>query len=384
MYSRILAMDLPPRQSAFLWGARKTGKSTFLTQKFPEAIYFDLLDYKVFDGLNREPFRLREEIAGHSPAAMIIVDEVQKIPPLLDEVHYLIENQGRQFILCGSSARKLKRGQANLLGGRAWRYHMLPLSAREIPNFDLLRALQRGLLPAHYDSADVDRALEGYVLDYLKEEIQAEALTRNLRAFSQFLDTCAFSNCEIINYSNFARDVGVDAKTIKQYFQILEDTLIGYYVYPFQHHPSRKDIVSTPKFYLFDVGVANYLAKRKIQSLRGGEAGKAFEHLVFMELWAYIKYHKPREEICYWRTKTGLEVDFVTCEGKVAIEVKVSDSPSRKDLHGLSAYLKDYKNAKGLIVCPEARKRVIDFNHAKATLVSWHEFTSNLWDGQIL
>jgi len=383
-YSRIMELDLPKGQSAFLWGARSTGKSTFLKQKFPASIYYDLLNTDVFNKLRIRPAILREELSLQSEEHLqypIIIDEVQKVPQLLDEVHWLIENKGLSFILCGSSARKLKRGAANLLGGRAWKFTFYPLTFAEINNFDLLRALNQGLIPSIYQSKYPKRAFRAYVDLYLKEEIQAEGLVRNLPGFARFLDLVGFSNTELLNYKKIATDCGVDAKTVKEYYTILLDTLIGYYVYPFSNNEKRQVISSTPKFYLFDVGVGSYLSKQPVVELRGTAAGNAFEHYILMELMAYIGLHELECKIQYWRTKTGHEVDFITDNGRVAIEVKISDNPRKADYKGLLTYCRDHKPRLAIVVClvDEARKTADDIY-----IFPWKTFLHDLWAGKII
>ena len=240
MYARTPDLELPPGQSAFLWGARKTGKSTLLRRRFPLSVRFDLLDTRLMLELTRAPRTLSERIRALEPAQRqrpILIDEVQKVPAVLDEVHRLIEGDGLSFVLCGSSARKLTRGGANLLGGRAWRYALHPLTWPEIPAFDLLRALNRGLVPSHYDSPAAGRSLAGYVDDYLKEEVFEEGLTRNAPAFARFFEALSFCHGEMLNYSDVARDCGVSSKTVKEYFQILVDTLVGVLVEPFGRPP---------------------------------------------------------------------------------------------------------------------------------------------------
>ena len=384
-YQRLLDIDLPERQSAFLWGPRKVGKSTLLRQRFPQAARFDLLDTRLLLELTRAPWRLRERIQA-LPAAVraqpIVVDEVQKVPELLDEVHGLIESDGLRFVLCGSSARKLKRGKANLLGGRAWRLALHPLAWPEIPNFDLLRALNRGLVPMHYDAANHRRALSGYVDDYLKEEVFDEGLTRNVVAFARFFDALAFSHGELLNFSSIGRDCGVDSKTVREYFQILVDTLLGVFVEPFARRRSRAIISQAPKFYLFDVGVAGQLAGRRLQRAAGAEFGRALEHFVLMELLAYRSYRQLDLPIRFWRTKSGLECDFVLGrEGAVAIEVKGTDNVQSRELKGLTAYMDEHRPRLAVVVCNEPMPRR---TAAGIYLLPWREFLERLWDGRIV
>ena len=383
-YPRLLTMELPRGQSAFLWGARKTGKSTYLKETFPGARVYDLLLSDLYFELAKRPARLREELGAAGQPGLVIIDEVQRIPALLDEVHWLIENTGWQFILCGSSARKLRRGQANMLGGRAWRYQMQPLSAHEVSDFDLLRALNRGLVPSHYLSPEPQRALQAYVHDYLAEEIKAEALVRNVPAFAAFLDALALSHGQLTNYANIARDCGVDAKTVKEYYQILEDTLLGTFIGPFAKKVRREIVRSTPKFYLFDVGLATHLARRRHVALAGAEAGQAFEHFVLMELLAYRAYRAPRLEVRYWRTKTGLEVDFVVDGGRVALETKIGERPGGRDLRGLRAFIEEHGPDAAYVVCPTARPFRIEGAERPIDVLPWQTFVELLWGDRLL
>jgi predicted AAA+ superfamily ATPase len=387
-YPRLLKLQLPKRQSAFLWGARKTGKSTFLLKNFPNAVIYDLLKTDVFFRLVKSPHILREEILALPEAALnspIILDEVQKIPALLDEVHWLIENTKAQFILCGSSARKLKRTGANLLGGRAWRYSFYPLVYPEIPDFDLLHALNAGLLPSHYLSPNANRSLKAYIQDYLTHEILKEGLIRNLPAFARFLEDLGFTQGQLINYSNIARETGIDSKTVKEYYQILVDTWLGYFIFPYHRKVNRNVIASTPKFYLFDVGVFNSLCKRHISELKGFEAGQAFEHYIFMELKAYQGLTEKDFDITYWRTKTGLEVDFILGKAEVAIEVKISSHVDRSDLKGLIAFVEEHHPKAAYVVSldPNPRKMQITADYA-IHILPWKVFLERLWKGKII
>lgn len=383
-FKRLLKMKLPRRQSAFLLGARKTGKSTYLKDHFPDSIKYDLLKTDELARLLASPHLLREEVSALSANELknpIIIDEVQKAPALLNEIHWLIENMQASFILCGSSARKLKRGAANLLGGRAWRFQFYPLVFPEIPDFDLLRAFKHGLLPANYLSHYPDRMLRAYVGDYLAEEIQAEGLVRNLPSFAKFIDLMGYTNAQMLNYSNIARDVGVDAKTIKEYYQILVDTLIGYYVEPFNKKIKRDLIQSTPKFYLFDVGIANYLQHRTVNILKGEEAGASLEHYILMELQAYYGLRELDSPINYWRTKSGLEVDFILDRGKTAVEVKINANVEASDIKGLISFCEDYQPKHAIVVCMAPKKRIITtVGNTQIEILPWQEFLKNLWD----
>ncbi len=381
-----MKVDVPKGQSLFLWGARNTGKSTYLRTQYLSSIYYDLLKSDVYAELNIKPWLLREQLLAEPKEKLshpVILDEVQKIPQLLDEVHWLIENEGISFILCGSSARKLKRGGANLLAGRAWGYSFYPLVCKEIPDFELLRALNNGLLPINYLSVQPEQSLRSYVGMYLKEEIQSEGFVRNLSGFSKFLDVVGFSNGEMVDYTNVARDCGIDAKTVKSYYQILVDTLIAYIIEPFSIKKKRELIVATPKFYLFDTGVANFLTNKKITSLTGFDAGNSFEHFILMEIMAYIGMHGKNQQVKYWRTKNKLEVDFILDQGNVAVEVKLSADPQPKDLKGLFAFYQDYKPKHSLVVCNANKKRVVkrdaEFSYE---ILPWKQFIDNMWQGQ--
>ena len=380
---RALKVKLPLEQSAFLWGPRKTGKTTLLKQCFPESRVFDFLNTDLYLDLAKNPALLRQQILAfpkHILERPIILDEVQKVPMVLDEVHWLIENKKLSFVMCGSSARKLKRGHANLLGGRAWRYELFPLTSRELPDIKLLRALNHGLIPAHYLQDDAVKSLKAYVQDYLKEEVFNEGLTRNIPAFSRFFDAMAYSTGEIVNYSNIARDCGVDSKTVREYYQILVDTLLGRFVEPFKRRQERSVIIKAPKFYLFDVGVSGAIAKRIIVEDRGETFGKAFEEFILMEIAAYRGYHELDFPINYWRTKTGLEVDFILGAGEVALEVKGGTRLDSKDMHGSRAFLKEYKPKKSIIVSNEKEPRVVN----GITVMPWKDFLCALWQGGII
>lgn len=390
MFPRILTMNLPKKQSAFLWGARQTGKSSFLKLHFKDAVYYDLLDMHLFMKWTKAPYLLREEILALDAESLknpIIIDEIQKIPALLNEVHGLIEHHHLQFILCGSSARKLKTSSTNLLGGRAWIYSFYPLTFTEIPDFNLLKALQQGLIPNHYLSSPqhVNDHFQAYVDTYLTDEIRNEGLVRNLAGFARFLDVAGLSNGEMINANNIARDCGVDRSTVTGYYQILIDTLIGYYVYPFAKKIKRDLVMSTPKFYLFDVGVANYLARQSLTDLRGAVAGKCFEHYVFMELHAYIHLNRKRIDVTYWRTKTGLEVDFVLPQAEVAIEVKISEQVHKEDLKGLVAFCEEHSNMSAYVVSLDSKPRRLQIGDQLSILIlPWQMFLTRLWNGEII
>ncbi|MBS0286666.1 MAG: ATP-binding protein [Proteobacteria bacterium] len=386
-YARYLKIELPAKQSAFLWGARKTGKSTYLKETFPQAVYYDFLHSEVLFKFLTTPHIFREEILALDPnqsGKLIIVDEVQKLPEILNEIHWLIENTDFQFILCGSSARKLRRLGSNLLGGRAWKYHFFPLIFPEITDFDLLRIFTHGTIPAHYHSANIRKALKAYIEDYLTLEIQAEGLVRNLPAFSRFLESIRFSHGELLNYTNMARDCGIDAKTVKEYFTILVDTLVGYYLYPY-HKKVKRDLIShTPKFYLFDVGVANYIKQKNITDLKGIEAGQSLEHYIFLEITAYKTLKDKNFDITFWRTKTGYEVDFILGDAQVAIEVKIMDNIQKADTKGLQAFMQEHTATTNYIVSLVSRERKMTTANGDIHVLPVKTFLSRLWNDEII
>ena len=383
-FERLLRIDLPPRQSAFLWGPRKAGKSTYLQTAFPAAVTFDLLQTDLMLDLTKRPALLRERILALPPArrkaSPVVIDEIQKVPALLDEVHWLIEHEHVRFVLCGSSARKVTRGGTNLLGGRAWRFEMHPLVSEEVGDLDLLRALNRGLLPGHYLDEHYRRSLDAYVRDYLREEVFNEGLTRNVPAFARFFEAMGYSHGELTNYANIARDCGVDAKTVKEYYQILVDTLLGTFVEPYARRQDRQVITKASRFYLFDVGVAGALTKRRLAEPRGEAFGRALEHLILMELLAHRSYRSLHYDVRFWRTKSGLEIDFVLGDGEVAVEVKGSSRVDDRDLRPLLTFHDLCRPRKVIVVCTEPSPRRKD----GVDLLPWREFLARLWAGEIL
>jgi predicted AAA+ superfamily ATPase len=366
-------------ESVFLWGARQTGKSTLLKAAFPHAMYYDLLLNHEYQRLLSNPDSLRESVLAKPNTELVIIDEIQRLPMLLNEVHWLLSNTRTRVIMSGSSARKILRSETNLLGGRALRYELFPLVSAEIPDFDLLRALNNGLLPRHYAVNQPKKLLNAYIGNYLRDEIAAEARLRNVAAFSRFLETAAFSNGEMVNYSNIAGDTGVSLPTVKEYFQILEDTLLGRYVPAFRKKAKRR-VILAPKFYLFDVGVANALLRRgRIES--GSEIfGKAFEHFIYQEICAHSSYSDLHYPIAYWRTASQFEVDFVLGDHEVAVEVKGSNNIQPRHLSGLKAFAEEFKSRKQILVCNEPRMRKVD----KILVMPWKEFLSQLWSGDIV
>lgn len=373
---RKLDIRLPSGKSCFLWGPRKAGKSYWIRHHLKPVKVIDLLQTDVFAEYASRPSLLRERFADGK--GLIVIDEVQKVPQLLDEVHWMIEERGAQFLLTGSSARKLRKGHANLLGGRAWRRVMLPLSYTEVSGFNLEEALISGMLPPHFLAEHPLEELRAYVADYLKEEIAAEALAQNIPSFSEFLRVAALTSSELIHYTNIARETGVSQRTVRSYFDILEDTFLGFRVKPWTRSKNRRMIL-TEKFYFFDVGIAGYLGRRRpIPGSR--DFGKAFEHFILMEIRAYQAYVNPEMPIHYWRTSSGQEVDFLLGDREVAVKIK-SGKVHEGDLWGLHALLEDGPVKRAILVSMEKEPRRIA---GKIEVLPWQDFLERLWSGRIL
>ncbi|GAB1414826.1 ATP-binding protein [Paludibacter sp.] len=378
MYNRILKLEEAIEESLFLWGARQTGKSTLLETLFPQARYYDLLKSDEFERLFRNPSLLREELDKANASDLVIIDEVQKIPLLLDEVHWLMSKRNIRFILCGSSARKLKRMGTNMLGGRALRTVLYPLVSAEIPDFDIFHAINTGMLPRHYAIKDPQRRLQAYIGDYLNEEISAEAITRNLMSFTRFMEIAAKCNGEMIVYKNIASDCGVSANTIKEYFTILEQTMLGYLIYGFTQSKKRIAIVA-PKFYYFDVGITNYLLKRKNLQAGTADFGHAFEHLITQEIIAYLGYSFSEDKLSYWRTQSGYEVDCIIGNGRAAIEIKSCNEVKSRHLKGLKAFQEEFPHAKLIAVSFDKYSRTMN----EIDIYPATEFLKLMWQGDL-
>ena len=373
---RILDLNLPANRSAFLWGPRKTGKTYWINRHFAKSVIIDLLKTDIFADYASRPSLLRERYQEYKE--LVVIDEIQMVPDLLNEIHWLIENTDVSFLMTGSSARKLRRRHANLLGGRAWRYNMAPLTYVETEGFDLEQIMVSGLLPPHFLSSDPVQDLRSYVADYLKEEIAAEAVIQNIPAFAEFLRVAALTSGELLNYTNVGRETGVSAKVVRNYFQILEDTLLGFRIQPWRKVRNRR-LIETEKFYLFDVGVANYLARR-ISKIGTPEFGNSFEHYVLMELKAYQAYRNPELDIRYWRTSTGFEVDFILGDMDVAIEVKGSYRVHSAHAKSLRALLEEHTVKRAIIVSLEKQPRKPD---PSIEVLPWQIFLEALWSGEL-
>lgn len=369
------------KRSVMLLGPRQTGKSSYIRKqlKMPIVAYFNLLDQATLLDFSTDLTRMRQEILVKLPAeGVVVVDEIQKLPELLDEVHLMIEEHGLRFLLTGSSARKLKRAGVNLLGGRARQRNLYPLSFVELGDeFELSRAMNHGLIPAHYTSDLVNEDLRSYIGQYLGEEVAAEALIRNIPAFARFLEVAALCNSQQVNYSEIASDAQVSRQTVVNYFEVLSDTLVGSMLEPYRGAKKRKS-VSIPKFYFFDMGVVKSLRRLKNIEAESKDFGDFFEHFIFMELCAWRGYCDPFSEITYWRTKQGQEVDFIV-DDSWAIEVKAVKKISGKHLKGLKAFSEENLQTCQFLVCQEATRRTVD----GVIIYPWREFLTDLWEGKL-
>lgn len=371
---RVLSLkNLLAKKSHFLFGPRQTGKTFLIGQELSDVQVYDLLDSAVFLGLSQNPGRLAEELRPGTRS--VVIDEIQRLPDLLHEVHRLIESRGIKFLLTGSSVRKVRRGGVNLLGGRARMKRLHPFSWRELgQHFDLLRAIQRGLLPSIYFSEDPVTDLQAYAGSYLQQEIVAEGATRNVPAFSRFLKVAALSNATAVNFTNIANDAQVPRTTVYEYFEILKDTLILHELPAWRESRKRKPLVSS-KYYFFDVGVVATLQGREF---RAGtpEFGEAFETLVMHELMCHSDYVSG-QPVNFWRSASGYEVDFIL-GNHTAIEAKAKKNVSESDLRSLRALAEEKRFKRYICVSQEPRARTV----GGVTILPAVEFLQALWDGE--
>lgn len=370
--------------SLFLFGARQVGKTYLIRHTVSFDLFIDLLKHSEFLRYSRDPSILTQEVeALKKEKCRVVIDEIQRCPGILDEVQLIMgQKPGAQFILSGSSARKLKRAGVNLLGGRAITLHLHPFTSEELGDrFSLDHALHYGTLPAIVlanSREDKIRLLKSYVETYLKEEIQQEALIRNIPAFSMFLELAAHENGNILNFQNIAREAGVQSKTVKEYFHILEDTLLGFLLYPYAKS-QRTKIVSHPKFYFFDCGLVHALKGELSNDLMRGTAlyGKAFEHWIILETKRFLDYYEIEAKISFFKTTDGAEVDLIleTAGGGVwAIEIKSSREPRLSDVRGLRSFIKDHSYARAICVCLTPRSFIAD----KIEFLPWESFIRQL------
>lgn len=380
-FTRLL--QLPDRGSCLLLGPRQTGKSTLVRGALPEgAAVFDLLEHDTFLRFARDPSLFRREVIElvQGGAKIVFVDEVQRVPALLDEVHGLIEKRVARFVLTGSSARRLRRGGANLLAGRARMLRLHPLVLREVgARFDLERVLRLGTLPAVLAADDDEEAAEllrAYAETYLREEIQAESLVRNLGGFARFLDIAAAQSGDVLNYSAVGRDAGLPVRTVQEYFQILEDTLVGFRLEPWRTS-ARARLTGHPRFYLFDVGVRNAIVRRLGAGVDPQVRGRLFEHLIVLECARALDYARSEARLHFWRTKNGAEVDLlVERHGRLrlAIEIKSTRTISGADLSGLRSFAEEHPEVPRIVVCDAIRAHAL----GDVRVVPWRSFLMNI------
>ena len=379
MYHRIFDIENRLDEAMFLFGGRQTGKSTLLKERFPKAVYIDLLKSDVRNRFKQHPEEFRESLLRYPPETLVIVDEIQKVPDLLDEVHWLMVEKGLWFILSGSSARKIKKSGANNLGGRAIPETLFPLVSAEIPDFDLERAIQNGMIPRHYMVANARNRMRAYIDLYLKEEIIGEALVQNVDEFVRFMEVAAIMDGEILNYENVASDCEVSANTVKAYYKILVDTLLGFEVPAYRKVIKRK-LYKSPRFYYFDVGIANHLTMRYHLAPKTPEYGHAFEHLIMQEIVAYLGYTNSDEELTYWHTYENLEVDAVIGDARVAIEIKSKEHIDHDDKKGVTEFAKEHPDTKQIIVSRDRISR----RSGDVDLYYVTDFFKALWAGEII
>lgn len=361
MFSRLLKIPVDNNKSFFLFGPRGTGKTTWIKSIFSEAVYFDLLKFDLYNDLLARPGRL-ENLIPQGFQNWIILDEIQRIPELLNEVHRLIETFHYKFILTGSSARTLRKKGVNLLAGRALTYKMYPLTAVELgDSFCLKKSLAWGHLPSIFSEKTPNLFLRAYVQTYLREEILQEGLTRNLGSFSRFLETASFSQGSVLNISEIARESGIERMRVTNYFSILEDLLLASLLPVFTRRAKRR-MISHPKFYFFDVGIFRTLRPMGPLDSPQEAEGPALETLCFQELSAINDYYNYEYNLYYWRTSNGVEVDFILYgpKGLLAFEIKRSSRISKKDLNGLKSFANDYPEAKLYMLYGGSRQEYVN------------------------
>ncbi|MDI6753053.1 MAG: AAA family ATPase [Thermodesulfobacteriota bacterium] len=361
------------KKSHFLLGPRQTGKTSLIRHILKNVRVYDLLDHSIYLALSQNPGRLAQELS--SGDHWVVIDEIQRLPILLNEIHRLIETRGVHFLLTGSSARKLRRGGVNLLGGRARTKYLHPLTYQELGDrFDFQRALNRGLLPSIYFSEDPKADLEAYAGLYLQQEIVAEGVTRNIPAFSRFLKVAALCNGTIVNFTNVANDAQVPRTTVYEYFKILKDTLVLYELPPWRKTRKRKPLASS-KYFFFDVGV---LAALQGREFRPGtpEFGEAFETYLMHELCSYRDYVSG-EPLSFWRSTSGFEVDFIIGD-HTALEVKAKENVSLRDIKSLRALAEEKSLKRYLCVSLEPRRRKLE----DVVVLPFKEFLEGLWSGE--
>jgi len=381
MFRRLVRLPERPRESFFLLGPRHTGKSTLLKQVYPQARHIDLARTEEFVRYGERPALLREELEEGTGEPVVVIDEIQKVPPLYDEVQWLVENRGRVFAMSGSSSRALRQGAPAMPTGRVARFDLFGLTSAEIGRpFDLVRMLNNGYLPRHYLADAPARPLRAYIQSFIKEEVMVPGLARSLPAFSAFLSRAAISDTELVNYATIARECGVSAPTARDYYQILLDTRLGRFLPAFTKRPKRR-VIGAPKFYFADVGIVNALARRGAMTPGSELFGKAFENWVFHELTAASHYRERYLDLSYWRLASGIEVDFVIGDLRCAVEAKAVARVTSDHLKGLRQLCVDQPSVRRRVVAslepsPRSTEDGIE-------ILPWRVFLDRLWSGEL-
>ncbi len=374
---RILNLKgLLDKKSFFLFGPRAVGKTYLVKETFPESKIYNLLDPVVLTDITRNPKLIEQQQDDWNK--LIVIDEIQKYPSILNEVHRLIEEHQARFLLTGSSAKKLRSAGVNLLAGRAWEANLFPLVWNELPHQDLDLFLLKGGMPTVVLSEEPWEELRAYTATYLEQEIRAEAYVKNLGQFVTFLDIVSTKVSEELNYQSIANDLGVSPPTVSNYFQLLEDTLIGFRLYPYAKTKIRK-ATSRPKFYTFDLGVSSALLGRRELPRMSDAYGKAFEHFIALELRAYLSYRRREEKLTFWRSQSGMEVDFIVGDS-LAIETKAAKTVPNRSLKGLEALAEEDLVERMIVVSQETHKRKV----GKIAILPWQEFLDLLWSDKLL
>ena len=378
MYQRKLNFEKAGKESFFLWGAKRTGKNALLQACFPDALWFDLSLTVDYMRLNKNRALIRESVLAN-PNRLVILDEIQRIPELMDEVLWLIENKGTRFILCSSNPRKIIKSGHSLLEKIETQHKLYPLTSTEVSDFKLLQSLNNGLLPEYYNSLNVKRKHAGYINDYLHDTISSELKIRKLQLFNRFLEMAAQNNGGLVNNAAIAAELGTYPLNIKEYYYILKDTLMGYFVPAFQKKPKRK-VFTSPKFYFFDIGIVNALCNHERIEYGGTRFEQSLKHFICQELHAHSHYSGQNYPISYWRTVAHLEVDFVLGNPTVAIAVKGTNITNEMPFRALTALSEEYRLKKQILITNDPYPQ----QNGKVQLLPWKNFLQQLWNGDII
>ena len=378
MYQRKLNFEKAGQESFFLWGAKRTGKNTLLQTCFPDALWFDLALTVDYMRLSKNRALIRESVLAN-PKRLVILDEIQRIPALMDEVHWLIENKGTRFILCSSNPRKIINSEHPLLKNITIQHKLYPLTSAEIPDFKLLQALNNGLLPEYYNSLNGKRKYAAYINDYLHDTAALESKIKKPQIFSRFLEIAAQGNGALVNNAAIAAELGTYPLNIKEYYHILEDTLIGHFLPAFQKKPKRR-VVQSPKFYFFDIGIVNALCNHERIEYGGTRFEQSLKHFICQELLAHSHYSGLNYPVSYWRTANHVEVDFVLGNPTVAVAVKGTNTTNQMPFRALTTLSEEYRLKKQILITNDPYPQ----QNGKVQLLPWKNFLQQLWNGDIM